>query len=251
MRIATWSVWGIEARLPLVRCWLRARRPDVVALQKTFVSDDDFPADELAELGYRSVSYGITESRGDFGVAILSRDDCPEPTEAVRGLDCPEVSGARFLSVRIGSRYVASLYAPYLGKLKKVEAIRRRIVWLQRLRGHIERYAGPDSLLCGDFNVKADGLPKPNRGRYSEDERTELKRFCDLGFIDLYRRAHPEVDEAVDFNSGFKKVKKNGTSRLHLVLARGLGARRPKAWVDRDYRMEAAPVIVDLPGVRC
>ena len=248
MRIATSSVRSIRERLPRVLHWLADRKPDIVALQKISVSEAAFPTRALERAGYRNAAYG-PQCGEDFGVAVLSRQELPTPEVRFRGLDCPEASGARLLTVDIGQIRFSSIYAPY-GNPRKYGpegAIRRRVAWLRRLRSHVsdQGYLGQQSLLCGDFNVKPDGPPT---GRdYSEREQEELARLCELGFTDLYRRAHP--DGKAGFTYGFRSLEK-GTSRLHLVLgSQSLADCVRDAWVDLDYRREAAPVIVDLHDV--
>ncbi len=249
MRIATSSVRSIRKRLPAVLRWLADRKPDIVALQKISVSEAAFPTRVLEENGYHSAAFGPT-GRTDYGVAVLSRQELPKPVIRFRGLPRPDANGARLLTVDIGETRFSSVYAPY-GNPRKYgneQAIERRVAWLRRLREHVEKegYAQRQSLLCGDFNVIPDGPPRPGSA-YSKREQNELARLCELGFVDLYRRAHP--GEKTGFTFGFKFLDE-GTSRLHLVLgSESITDRLRDAWVDLDYRRESAPVIVDLDGV--
>ena len=250
MRIATSSVRSIRKRLPEVLRWLAARKPDIVALQKISVSEAAFPTHALEEIGYHSAALGRT-SRWDYGVAVLSRRELPKPEVRFRGLPGQEADGARLLTVDIGEIRFSSIYAPYGNPRKygNAQAIERRVAWLRHLRTHVreEGYARRPSLLCGDFNVLPDGRrPRPGSA-YSQREQQELARLCELGFVDLYRQAHPDGKDG--FNFGFRWLEE-GTSRLHLVLgSKGVADRLRDAWVDLDYRTEAAPVIVDLDGV--
>ena len=88
MRIATSSVRSIRKRLPAVLRWLTDTKPDIVALQKISVSEAAFPTRALERAGYRSAAYG-PQCGEDFGVAVLSRRELPEPEIRFRGLDCP------------------------------------------------------------------------------------------------------------------------------------------------------------------
>lgn len=248
MRIATSSVRSIRKRLPAVLDWLADRKPDIVALQKISVSETAFPTRALEEIGYYSAAFGPTR-RWDYGVAVLSRRELPRLEVRFRGLPYPEANEARLLTVDIGEIRFSSVYAPY-GNPRKYgneKAIDTRVAWLRSLRTHVHEqgYAQRPSLLCGDFNVVPDGPPRRG-GAYSEREQHELARLCELGFSDLYRRAHPDGKEG--FNFGFRWLEE-GTSRLHLVLgSKSMADRLRDAWVDLDYRTEAAPVIVDLEG---
>ena len=203
--------------------------------------------DELEAAGYRASVLGKAH-RWDYGVAILSRTGLPEPNEIFRGLPGAESEGARLLTVEIDGLWLSSIYAPYSAR-DNVPAIERRVAWLQCLREHIksEGYGSRDSLLCGDFNVKADvdlGL----KGNYTKHEQRELDRLRELGFADLYRKAHPGGKAGHTF--GFHR-KPEGTSRLHLILgSQSVAERLRNACVDKlRIREEARPLIVELDGI--
>lgn len=253
MRIATLTINGFgddSVRLTKLLGWMKDQKIDVMTLQKTFVSDEDFPERQFRRYGYRSESFGTRKSRWDFGVAILCREGLHEPKEIIRGLPCPGVNGSRFLALDIAGLYVSTVYAPYLSQLRKAEAIARRIRWLRQLRGHLSSRCEPgrEVLACGDFNVKVDGLPKPNPGHYSEDERSEMLSWRKCGFVDLYRSAHG-LEEKPGLTFGFSPARPEGNSRLHLAIAsEGLGSRLVSASVDTDagIRAEARPLMVEF-----
>ncbi len=106
MRIATWNVNGLRARMNLVAHWLQSRAPDVVGLQEVKVRDEDFPHEDFRALGYHAVVHG---EKGWNGVAVLSR----APAEAdTRGLPGREDDGARLLRVRVAGLNFATVYCP-------------------------------------------------------------------------------------------------------------------------------------------
>ena len=106
MRIATWNVNGLRARLDYVRIWLEARQPDIVGLQELKVSEEEFPASAFDDLGYEVVVYG---QKAWNGVAILTRHPA-EPT--LRGLPGQEDFGARLVGARIAGLTFATVYCP-------------------------------------------------------------------------------------------------------------------------------------------
>ena len=163
---------------------------------------------------------------------------------------------SRSLTVKLGGLWVSSVYAPYNpdGLESKQEVIDRRVQWLNRLRDHVhqEGYARRDSVLCGDFNVKfrADG---PRNGLYGQDDEDALQALLDLGFVDLYRKAHPDPEKERGCTRGYG-LNPQGTARLHLILASTSLARRLRsACVAVDSRPrpreDAPPLVVDFYGV--
>ena len=130
MRIATWCIGGVNSRLPYLCHWLSRRRPDVVALQKTFAATHQFPGKALQRAGYESVFHiRDGEFRNGWGVAVLSRKTLPRPVVLQLGLPGQEDRGARFLTVRVGDLEFSSIYALY-GNPRKYgagRAIERKI----------------------------------------------------------------------------------------------------------------------------
>lgn len=238
--------------------WLQVRRPDIVTLQK-IGSERDFPAEPLCDLGYESEYLG-RKSRSDLGVAILSQRGLPKPEVCVRRLPGAGKKESRFLAVDIGSLRVSSVYAPFNPEGGKPgQAIERRVAWLNGLRDHVRDrgYADRHSLLCGDFNVKvrADGPLNSLDRWYSEHERNALEEVLRLGFVDLYREAHPDPGKMPGCTHSYDEKRPDGASRLHLVLAsRSLAQRLRSMYVDIESRpwprKDAPPLVVELHDVR-
>ena len=239
--------------------WLRSRHPDIVTLQK-IGKEEDFGSDALRRIGYRSAFLG-KKSNSDLGVAVLSRCDLPEPEVRVRRLPGAAAEESRFLTVKIGDLRVSSVYAPYGppphaddSRPKSQQAIGHRVKWLNRLRDHRRSCASASrhTLLCGDFNVKvkADG-PLKKTGYYSAQEQDAFEELLGIGFVDLYRKAHPCWKKMPGFTRGYKKTFPQGTSRLHLVLgSAGLAPRLRSACVDVESsprpRKDSPPLVVDI-----
>lgn len=261
MRIATWCVDGINARLKYLCHWLVRRQPDIVALQKTLARSDRFPQEALRQAGYESVFYARDgEFKHGWGVAVLSRHGLPKPQTLQVGLHGQEDCGARLLTVGVGDLKFSSVYAPYGNpKIHGVDgAIRRKIDWMSRLREWIEQQCTRTGrcVVAGDFNVVSDGPPLPGIVGHTQEERDEFNSLLALvGLVDLYRLRHP--DSRTGCNYGFN-IHKPVSTRLHRILGtQAVACQAHEARVDLKYRnqiqelpgclwAQSAPVIVDL-----
>ena len=256
MRIATWNVNGLRARLDFVRIWLQDRQPDVVGLQELKLEDDSFPHEAFRELGYSVATHG---QKSWNGVAIASR--LPLRMEE-KGLAGQEDFGARLICTHVETLSFTTVYCPN-GKDVDHEDFPRKLAWYDALIAHWSEHRSDNeaAVLCGDFNIVPTPLDswRGDAGDgsvfHAADER---KRFQDLlacGLHDLYRAAHP--DEAAfswwDYRGG--SFHRGHGLRIDTLLGNGpVLARLKDAWIDRDYRKKKdgltasdhAPVIVDL-----
>jgi exodeoxyribonuclease-3 len=262
MRIATWNVNGIRARLEFVCDWLRARQPDVVGLQELKAPERDLPVDEIAACGYRTLGFG---QKSWNGVAILTRGDLAVE-EVQRGLPGQDDFGARLLSARVGGGGDAldftTVYVPN-GKSTGHDDFPRKLAWLDTLAGHLEARLDParPAVLCGDFNVVPTPLDSWNEAKlrgqvfHTDEERARMGRLLDWGFRDLFREQHP--GEAAfswwDYRGGAFHRKQG--LRIDLLLATEPVAKRVReAGIDREWRKKVegrtpsdhAPVVADL-----
>jgi len=256
VRIATWNVNGLRARLDLVRHWLRERQPDVVGLQELKLADEQFPHDELLELGYRAAVHG---QKSWNGVAVLSR----APAQLLRrGLPGQESQGARLVSVEVEGISFTSLYCPN-GKSLDHEDFPRKLAWLDELSLHVAKHHSsqrPD-VLCGDFNVCPGALDSWDEARlagqifHTEAERMRLGRLLEGGWADLFREHHPGLQAFSwwDYRGGAFHRKQG--LRIDLLLGtRSILERVRAVEIDRDYRKKQegltpsdhAPVYADL-----
>ena len=243
MKIANIPLSSMKANGPRLRDWLRKRRPDIVTLQKIGL-ERDFPARALREAGYESAFLG-RRSASDLGVAVLGSRRLEARVRALPGAGERE---SRFLTADIGGLRVSSVYAPYGPNGGSKQAVERRIAWLNRLYDRLrdEGRHRRDSLLCGDFNVRIDDKSE------NRPLRDALEKLEDLGFCDLYRRAHPDREEDPGRTWGYRGEKSaEGKSRLHLALASESLARRLRsARLDIEGnpwpRPDAPPLVVEF-----
>jgi exodeoxyribonuclease-3 len=256
VRVATWNINGLRARLDFLKLWLRDRRPDVVGLQELKLPDDRYPHDDLESEGYRSLTHG---QKSWNGVAILSRS---EARVTQRGLPGQEDFGARLISADIGDLAFTTVYCPN-GKHLEHDDYRGKLAWFDALATHLaERScAGKQAVVCGDFNVcpsdfdsyDPDGLR--DEIFHSDEERTRFQRLLDTGFADVYRTLHPDGRDFSwwDYRGGAFHRKQG--LRIDFLLANpaALGRIR-EVTIDREYRKKRdgltpsdhAPVFADL-----
>jgi exodeoxyribonuclease-3 len=256
VRVATWNVNGLRARIDFVLHWLRARQPDVVGMQELKLTDAQFPHDAFAALGYRAVTHG---QKSWNGVAVLSRE---EAKVVQCGLAGQEEMGARLLGVEVGGLLFTTLYVPN-GKTVAHEDYPRKLAWLDVLAAWLEAAHRPDAplVVCGDFNLCPQPLDSWNEpalhGRifHTDAERARFARFLEWGLVDLFRAQHPERQAFSwwDYRDG--AFHRGHGLRIDFVLGtRPIHARMRGAEIDRDYRKKQdgltpsdhAPVWVDL-----
>ena len=256
MRIATWNINGLRARLDFLLHWLEARQPDLVGIQELKLADEQFPQLELQAAGYRAVSHG---QRSWNGVAVLSR----EPVELRQsGLPGQHHMGARLLSTQVGNLSFVTVYCPN-GKDTRHEDFPMKLAWLEALVDHVrERYRPENELvICGDFNLCPAPLDswneEANRGElfHTDAERELFHRLLDWGLIDLFRNSHPELQKFSwwDYRAG--AFHKNHGLRIDFLLSTpAIAGRVRNVEIDREYRKKKdgliasdhAPVWADL-----
>lgn len=244
LQVATWNVNSIRARLPRLLAWLERRKPDIVCLQETKVTDEEFCHADLGPLGYHCLAFG---EKTYNGVAILSRE---EPTEVRRGLpDDEEGAQRRFLAATFGPLRVIDVYVPNGGEVG-LPAYEFKLAWMARLAAHLRQAYDPTTqlLLCGDFNVAPadpdvwDPALWRDRILFSEPEKQAFRTVLDWGFVDSLREQHP--DEKVftfwDYRAG--AFHRGWGLRIdHILLSRPLAARCLSVEVDREERKGAKP----------
>ncbi len=258
MRVATWNVNSLKARLPRVEAWLADVRPDVLCLQETKLTDAAFPALTFEALGYETAHHG--EGRWN-GVAILSRVGV-EDVRAGFGATYADPD-ARLLWATCGGLRVASAYVPN-GRSLDNDHYRYKLEWLEQLRAVTseELDSFDELVLAGDFNIAPSDAdvwdPASFEGatHVSEQERAALQSLCDLGLSDVFRCLQPEpgLYSWWDYRGG--SFHKRQGMRIDLLLTSAATTSRAVfATVDRNARKGAqpsdhAPVVVDLRASR-
>jgi exodeoxyribonuclease-3 len=271
MRIATWNVNSLHARLEKVRWWLDRAKPDVLLMQETKLPDDDIPTLLFREAGYELAHHG---QGGRNGVAIASRlgiegviANFGEPLRQERTPDVSDdepMAEARMLSAVCGDIRIVSLYAPN-GRVVGSPFYFAKLEWYQRLGRWLREAVDPkdDLILGGDFNVAPedadvwDPLACHGGTHVSPPERQAFAGLLRWGLVDGYRLHHSEGGRYTwwDYRAGH--FHKNFGMRIdHLLVTTPLRERTVWSEIDREARKgkpipsDHAPLVIDLdePG---
>ncbi|HYH85489.1 MAG TPA: exodeoxyribonuclease III [Pyrinomonadaceae bacterium] len=239
VKIATWNVNSVLARLPLVLRWLEATRPDVLCLQEVKCTEERFPATELAELGYRAAVYGQPTYNGVATLALHEIEDVR------RGFpDDEEGSHARLLAAMVKGVRVVNVYVPN-GQAVGTEKYKFKLDWLSRLRAFLDEefWTDDEVLICGDFNVAPEDRdvhdPALWRGKIlcSGPERAALGEVKGWGFTDAFRMHNAESGNFSwwDYRAG--SFQRNTGLRIdHIWVSGPLAERCKRVWIDREPR---------------
>jgi exodeoxyribonuclease-3 len=271
MRIATWNVNSLKARLDKVRWWLDRARPDVLLMQETKLTDAAAPVAEFRDAGYELAHHG--QGRWN-GVAIACRSaisgvvtnfgDPPRPsTNEDDGAGDP-LTEARMIAADCGGVRVVCLYAPN-GRTLDSPFYVAKLAWFARVARWLDEAADPGQplLLGGDFNIAPTDAdvwdPRACHGgtHVSAPEREAFARLGRWGLVDAFRQHHPEARRFTwwDYRAGHFQ-KDHGMRIDHLLATRPLATRTVWAEIDREARKgkpipsDHAPLLIDVdePG---
>ena len=275
MRIATWNVNSLKARMDRVEEWLSLRSPDVLLMQETKLSDEAAPEMPFRMAGYDLLHHG--EGRWN-GVAIASRvgiEDVvtnfgdgpvrrsPGPGGVVEAVEAEAsitpADEARMVSAVCGGVRVVSVYAPN-GRALDTPFYEAKLAWFERLLRWLRETRTPDEPIAigGDYNVAPEDPDVWDMAAFagsthvSAPERAAMAALREWGMVDAYRLHHPEPGKfswwdyrAGDFHNG------RGMRIDHLYVTRPVAERCVGAEIDRDARKgklpsDHAPLYIDL-----
>lgn len=256
MRIATWNVNSLNARLDYLLDFLATRAPDVLCVQELKLADDAFPWVDVEAAGYHAVVHG---QKSWNGVAVLAKSQ-PKLLEA--GLPGQAGAGARVVTAEVDGLSVTSVYVPN-GKEVGHADFPMKIAWLAALADYAEALTRGDLpvVVGGDFNLCPGDLdswdPAGFAGHifHTDAERGAYRRLLDAGLVDVFRAANPSDPGYSwwDYRAG--AFHKGMGLRIDLLLASpSLAAAVGEVSVDRDFRKKRegrtpsdhAPVVADL-----
>ena len=240
MKIVTYNVNGIKARLPRLVEYLAEQQPDIVCLQELKSSDETFPESDIRDAGYGAVWHG---QKGFNGVAVLAKGS--DPVERQRGLaGDPDDAHSRYLEVDVDGLTVASIYLPN-GNPQPGPKFDYKLAWIDRLRERALALLAEErpAVLAGDYNVipndddtfsvramQDDALMQP-------ESRAGYRTLVAQGWTDALRTRHPNggVWTFWDYQAG--AWQRDAGFRIdHLLLSPQAADSLIDAGVDKEYR---------------
>jgi exodeoxyribonuclease III len=243
MKIVSWNINSLRRRQQRLLDWLASIKPDVVCLQETKCTDEQFPLLDLKAAGYHSAFHG---QKSYNGVAILSKLEAGEVRPGLG--DAEEDPQSRVLAATIGGIRIYSIYAPN-GQAVGSPAYEYKMRWYGRLRSCLRREKPNEQLVvCGDFNVAPadEDVYDPDLWRgaimCSDGERKAFQELCDIGLVDTLRLHHPEAGLFSWWDYRMLAFPKNRGLRIDAILAsESLAPRCTASGIDRDMRKGKEP----------
>jgi len=255
MKIATYNVNGINARLPVLLRWLEESQPDIACLQELKAPQEKFPEAALKDIGYDAIWHG---QKSWNGVAILSRIGKPEEIRRVLPGD-PDDSHSRYIEAAVKGVLIGCLYLPN-GNPAPGPKFDYKLKWFERFTAHAAELLAADVpvVLAGDYNVMPTekDVYKPERwlddALFRPEVRSAFKNLVNQGWTDAVRKLYP--DEIIyTFWDYFRNAYgRNAGLRIdHLLLSKKLSKRLIKCGVDKHVRgwektSDHAPVWIEL-----
>ncbi len=243
MKIATFNINGVKARLPAVLDWLKSSAPDVALLQEIKSQDETFPREPFEELGYNVETHG---QKSFNGVAILSKRPIEDVSRGLPGDD--EDDQARWIEAVISGDAAAvrvcGLYLPN-GNPAPGPKYDYKLAWMERLHARAQELLANEeiALMAGDYNVmpQAEDVARPNDWRddalFLPQTRDAFQRILYLGFTDAYRTLHPSAETYTfwDYQAGAWR-KNDGIGIDHILLTPQAADRLVGSGIEKDVR---------------
>jgi exodeoxyribonuclease-3 len=255
MRLATFNVNSIKARLPRVLEWLEESKPDVVVLQEIKCVDDAFPRLEIEALGYETAVHG---QKTYNGVAMLSRHSVEDVRCGLPGDDSDEQ--ARYIEGTVKGVRVCGLYLPNGNPVDDDAKFHYKLGWMDRLVAHIRDTLLPTEMpvvLGGDYNICPTDIDVYNPQGFANDalcrpeSRARFRSMINLGLTEAWRALHTEVGYSYWDYQGGRWHKDEGLRIDHWLLSPQAADRLVSCEIDkaprgREKASDHTPVILEL-----
>lgn len=257
MKIATYNVNSINARMPILLRWLEEKAPDVVCLQELKAPDDKFPLTELEKAGYGAIWHG---QKSYNGVAILYKGGTPK--EVGRGLPGdPEDVHSRFLEAEINGVHICCLYLPN-GNPAPGPKFDYKLKWMERLADRAATLIQSEkpAILTGDFNVIPTAMDAYKAERWVDDAlfrpdtRAAFEHLLAQGWVEAIRKLYPDETIYTYWDYFRNAYGRNAGIRIdHFLLDPRLAINLSGGGVDHHVRgweksSDHAPVWIEVSG---
>jgi len=244
MKVASFNVNSLRARLPVVLGWLAERRPDVLCVQETKVQDVDFPADAFDKTDYR---YAFKGQKSYNGVAIFSRT---EITNVQFGFAGEPKDEARLIKAEVNGIFVVNTYIPQ-GYMTESEKFEYKLDWFRRLVKFFDENLRPSDavLWVGDFNVAPEPIdvydPEGLLGHvcYHPEVHKALKEVMGWGFVDVFRMHCKEPGQYTfwDYRLRNSFGRNLGWRLDHIMATKALAEKCTACYIDKKPRLAERP----------
>lgn len=255
MKVATYNVNGINARLPVLLRWLEKEVPDIVCLQELKAPSEKIPEETIARAGYEGIWHG--QKRWN-GVAILTKGMKIEELRRVLPGN-PEDEQSRYVEARVNGLHIACLYLPN-GNPAPGPKFDYKLLWFERLRKRAAELVTSKEpvILTGDFNVipTENDVYKPERWRddalFRPETRAAYNALVEQGWTDALRKLYPEETIYTFWDYFRNAFARNAGLRIdHFLLNKELEKRLKRGGVNTDVRgweksSDHAPVWIEV-----
>ena len=247
MKIATFNINGIKARLPVLTNWLRETQPDVALLQEIKSTDETFPREPLEDLGYWIESHG---QKSFNGVAILSKLPLEDISRGLPGDS--EDAQARWIEATVIGKQAVRLCGLYLpnGNPCPGPKYDYKLAWMQRLysRAHDLIASEMPAVMAGDYNI----IPRPedsarpeawrNDALFRLESRNAFRRILNLGFTEAFRTCHPSSAQYSFWDYQAGAWQRNDGIRIdHILLTPNCADLLQDCQIDAEIRAHEKP----------
>ena len=258
MKIATFNINGIKARIAALPAWLDAAKPDVALLQEIKSVDEGFPREIFEDRGYNVETHG---QKGFNGVAILSKRPLEDVTRGLPGDD--EDEQARYIEATVmGDTHAIRLCGLYLPNGNPVPGPKYdyKLAWMDRLAQRAQDLLAQEIpfVMAGDYNIipQAEDAAKPDSWRedalFRPESRRAFRKLLNLGLTEAFRARTqgPGHYSFWDYQAGAWN-RNNGIRIDHLLLSPQAADMLTDCQIDKDIRghdkpSDHVPVWIDL-----
>ncbi len=248
MKIATWNVNSINARIEQLLEFMEEHEIDVMAVQETKADDDKFPWDAIA---YSTIHAG---QKAYNGVAIISKYGFDSHT---KNFDDITEGEARLIMGEVKGIRIMSAYFPH-GRMVGSPHFKRKLEFIARLKEFLMKYVNERFIIMGDFNIAMYEIDvyNPEIMQYSigfsMEERNALMELYNIGFADLFRKCNPHAREYTWWDYRANSFRRNAGMRIDYIWAsRDIASKCKRAYIAREMRAKErpsdhAPVVAEL-----